>query len=197
MKRHLILILMAAGNAKRFGKNKLQAEIDGKPMYRHILEHLGRYKTAYPEDCDLVVVSQFRNILEETEHLGGKAIENDRPEDGISRTIRLSLEGLPAKDDEAAVFFTADQPYLTYDTVERFLLQAAVEEKGILSARSGLGMGNPVSFDKKYYGELRALKDDEGGRLVALAHENDTAWFEADDLEMRDIDRPGDVVAKA
>ena len=197
MKRHLILILMAAGNAKRFGKNKLQAEIDGKPMYRHILEHLGRYKPAYPEDCDLVVVSQFRNILDETEHLGGIAIENDRPEDGISRTIRLSLEGLPVKENEAAVFFTADQPYLTYDTVERFLLQAAVEEKGILSARSGLGMGNPVSFDKKYYGELRALKDDEGGRLVALAHEEDPAWFEADDLEMRDIDRPGDVVPKA
>ena len=34
------LIMLAAGNSRRFGSNKLLYEIDGKPMYRHILEKL-------------------------------------------------------------------------------------------------------------------------------------------------------------
>lgn len=195
--RHLLLILMAAGDAKRYGENKLMVEIEGKPMFRHVLDHLVRYKNENQEDTKLVVVSQFSKILELGEELGFEAIENDRPEDGISRTIILSLEERGEGQEEAGVFFTADQPYLTYETIKAFLDQAKVEEKGILSARSPKGMGNPVSFDKKYYEELRQLKEDQGGRLVALAHEDDTAWFESNDLEMSDIDRPGEVVPKA
>ena len=32
------IIYMAAGNSRRFGSNKLFYELDGKPMYRHLLE---------------------------------------------------------------------------------------------------------------------------------------------------------------
>ena len=34
------IIYMAAGNSRRFGSNKLFYELDGKPMYRHLLERL-------------------------------------------------------------------------------------------------------------------------------------------------------------
>ncbi|HHT44109.1 MAG TPA: nucleotidyltransferase family protein [Fastidiosipila sp.] len=195
--RHLLLILMAAGDAKRYGENKLMVEIDGKPMFRHVLDHLVRYKDENEEDTELVVVSQFDEILNLAKDMRFTAIKNDRPQDGISKTIILSLEGREQDREEAGVFFTADQPYLTYETIRAFLDRAKVEEKGILSARSPKGMGNPVSFDKKYYAELRQLTKDQGGRLVALEHEDDTAWFEASDREMSDIDRPGEVVPKA
>ena len=36
----IALIMLAAGNSRRFGSNKLLYEIDGRPMYRHILEKL-------------------------------------------------------------------------------------------------------------------------------------------------------------
>ena len=36
----IALIMLAAGNSRRFGSNKLLYEIDGKPMYRYILEKL-------------------------------------------------------------------------------------------------------------------------------------------------------------
>ena len=32
------IIYMAAGNSRRFGSNKLFYELDGKPMYRHLLD---------------------------------------------------------------------------------------------------------------------------------------------------------------
>ena len=38
---------MAAGNSRRFGSNKLFYELDGKPMYRHLLECLIKIKDRY------------------------------------------------------------------------------------------------------------------------------------------------------
>lgn len=41
------IIYMAAGNSRRFGSNKLFYELDGKPMYRHLLERLIEIKDRY------------------------------------------------------------------------------------------------------------------------------------------------------
>lgn len=41
------IIYMAAGNSHRFGSNKLFYELDGKPMYRHLLDHLIEIKDRY------------------------------------------------------------------------------------------------------------------------------------------------------
>lgn len=41
------IIYMAAGNSRRFGSNKLFYKLDGKPMYRHLLERLIEIKDRY------------------------------------------------------------------------------------------------------------------------------------------------------
>lgn len=41
------IIYMAAGNSRRFGSNKLFYELYGKPMYRHLLDHLIEIKDRY------------------------------------------------------------------------------------------------------------------------------------------------------
>lgn len=41
------IIYMAAGNSRRFGSNKLFYELNGKPMYRHLLDHLIEIKDRY------------------------------------------------------------------------------------------------------------------------------------------------------
>ena len=41
------IIYMAAGNSRRFGSNKLFYELDGKSMYRHLLERLMEIKDRY------------------------------------------------------------------------------------------------------------------------------------------------------
>lgn len=38
------IIYMAAGNSRRFGSNKLFYELDGKPMYRHLLDRFAEIK---------------------------------------------------------------------------------------------------------------------------------------------------------
>ena len=60
------IIYMAAGNSRRFGSNKLLYELDGKPMYRHLLDHLVEIKDRYNKlksdspVIDITVVTRYR-----------------------------------------------------------------------------------------------------------------------------------------
>ena len=67
------IIYMAAGNSRRFGSNKLFYELDGKPMYRHLLERLIEIKDRYNKlknaesnnpVIDITVVTRYREILD-------------------------------------------------------------------------------------------------------------------------------------
>lgn len=64
------IIYMAAGNSRRFGSNKLFYELDGKPMYRHLLERLIEIKDRYNKlksdspAIDITAVTRYREILD-------------------------------------------------------------------------------------------------------------------------------------
>ncbi|MFQ6937783.1 MAG: NTP transferase domain-containing protein [Oscillospiraceae bacterium] len=82
-------LLMAAGNASRFGENKLAACFDGQSLFSLAL-------AAIPAEmfARVTVVSQYPALLEEASLAGFDTILNDRPEDGISRTIRLGTQAM-------------------------------------------------------------------------------------------------------
>lgn len=211
---NLNLILLASGGSTRYGANKLLAVIDGKPMFRHILDLLLAYREENPENVRLTVVSRYDEILDAAHEAECICVRNDHTEEGISRSLRMGLEAAlriganaagDARHDAAgdcyaqygaesgcvcAVFFTADQPYLRYETLKAFLRRAAAAEKGILTASHAGTPGNPVSFDRKYFEELMALKGDAGGRQIVKRHPEDTVYFEMSSEELTDIDTP-------
>lgn len=205
MKRYLNLILMAAGNSERYGANKLLEDIGGKPMYRHIFDHLVFYYRTHCGSCRVTVVSQYDEILCAAEDAGFTAVRNLRPQDGISLTIRLGLGAVSgiwqakAGIDDAlpgggAVFFTADQPYLRRKTVEDFLDFVQASDAGLISAAHDRISGNPVFFDSSYYPELLELTGDCGGKRVMNRHLRDVEWFETGPEELQDIDRPDNIL---
>ena len=85
-------VLLAAGNARRFGSNKLQVQVDGESLIRRALETV-------PSGLVTVVVSQYPEILSLAGEYGFEAVLNDQPDLGLSRSVRLGLERLtdPAK----------------------------------------------------------------------------------------------------
>lgn len=204
MNRYLNLILLAAGKSERFGANKLLKDINGKPMYRHVFDHLDRYYHSHGENCRVTVVTCYQEILEAAQAAGFMSVHNPRPQDGISLSIRLGLEAgsqsdpvKPASIDdkdlypiEGAVFFTSDQPYLSFETIEGFLDLARTAEAGMVSAVHNGVSGNPVSFDRMYFPELMELTDDIGGKRIMNSHLEDVAWFEVSPKELMDIDCP-------
>lgn len=183
------VILLAAGNSRRFGSNKLLAVIEGKPMYIHIKETL---------ECAAVqgthiIVSQYEEILEAMEMYGYIAVRNAHPELGISESIRLGIERLQKTEidirKDAVCFFVCDQPYLRPETIGALLHGYGQSEKGIGCLAYAGEFWNPVVFHAKYFNELLALTGDVGGKRVVKRHLEDVYSYQVTDgKELEDID---------
>ena len=78
-------VVMAAGNAARFGENKLAAIYEGKPLIRHALE-------AVPKGLNTVVVTQYDEVESMAAEFGFASIHNAHPDFGISHTIKLGTQ---------------------------------------------------------------------------------------------------------
>lgn len=204
-------ILLAAGNSMRFGKNKLLYLLDGKPMYRYILELL--YKQKQDKVLEhVIVVSQYDEIFADirANFPGVESVKNPAPDSGISGSIRLGIECLEQKRtagdgklpnkqqnadlrqvykmSEGCLFTVADQPCLSMESLVR--LEQAWQESscGIAGAAHGERIGNPVIFDARYYGELKQLAGDVGGKKVLRRHMDDMVLCEIPERELEDMD---------
>ena len=186
------MIYMAAGNSRRFGTNKLLYPIDGHPMYRHLLDRLVHI-CEIESEWEVLVVTQYKEIreyvraLEERGH-AVHALWSPESRNGASVTISQAVHA--ADEREALVFFVADQPYLTEDTVSRFLhrMQSSGKELGCVAYEGECG--NPVWFSKAFYQELQNLQGDEGGKKVLKKHIEKAVIFPiANQKELEDIDR--------
>ncbi len=92
------IIYMAAGNSRRFGSNKLFYELDGKPMYRHLLDRLAEIKNRYnktksdSQTIDITVVTRYREILDYCACIPDcHAVISPDSEKGISYTIKAGI----------------------------------------------------------------------------------------------------------
>ena len=90
------VIYMAAGNSRRFGSNKLFYPIDGKPMYRHVLERLAAICERH-SDWEIVLVSQYEELLEQGRPFAHRTVFSPEiPERTCAiSTYCMSVEQLP------------------------------------------------------------------------------------------------------
>ncbi len=90
------ILYLAAGNSRRFGENKLLYPLDGKAVYRHLLDRLAQIAGRH-ENWELLVVTQYERILEELAPLvkAGRlqTVFSPDSEKGISYTIRAGIHG--------------------------------------------------------------------------------------------------------
>ena len=174
-------LIMAAGNASRFGENKLTASFAGKSLFSLAL-------AAIPADtfARVTVVSQYPVLLQEAEQAGFHAIRNDRPDDGISRTIRLGTEAMA--DCAGILYMVADQPLLRQETVLRIVQDWRQHPGCIVGATHNGHRGNPCLFPARFFPELCALEGDRGGSSVIRRHEDALRLVEAAEPELSDCD---------
>ena len=158
------LIMLAAGNSRRFGSNKLLYTIEGEPMYRHILSELMRVRKALKEQkhtCEITVVTQYEEIAVEAEKCGAQVIYNLHP----------------------------DEPWLQGETILARLEVFLKEGKGIACVEYDGKLGNPCVFSERYYGELMGLEGDVGGKRVVVRNRKDVAVRRVvDGREVMDVD---------
>lgn len=195
------IIYMAAGNSRRFGSNKLFYELDGKPMYRHLLDHFVEIKDRYnklksdSQVIDITVVTRYREILDYCACIPNcHAVLSPDSEKGISYTIKAGIMAVQEQKktgmQDYYMFAVADQPYLKSQSVVK-LIDKVLENKGnirlVFSLRCGDAVGNPCVFHSSLISQLLSLEGDKGGRSVAKKY--DCVYVDiADGLELMDID---------
>ena len=195
------IIYMAAGNSRRFGSNKLFYELDGKPMYRHLLERLIEIKDRYNKlksdspVIDITVVTRYREILDYCSSIPDcHAVLSPDSEKGISYTIKAGIMAVQEQKktgmQDYYMFAVADQPYLKSQSVIKLIDRVLKNTGGkrlAFSLRCGDAVGNPCVFNSSLVPQLLSLEGDKGGRSVAKKY--DCVYVDiADERELTDID---------
>ena len=174
-------VVMAAGDARRFGDNKLAAVFDGKPLILRALE-------AVPAEAfsTVAVVTQYPEVEELARRFSFFQVRNPHPDWGISHTIRLGLEALGPCG--AALFQVSDQPMLRRETVAAEVAFFRNHPDKLVGLGHNGVRGNPCIFPAAYFPELLALKEDRGGSSVIRRHREELLLFEAPARELEDAD---------
>jgi len=176
-------VVLAAGMGKRFGANKLTTALDGRSLILRALETV-------PTECfsSVVVVTQYPEILKLAGEFHFAAIHNDKPEQGLSRSIHLGLTAL--RDCPAVCFQVSDQPLLRRESVAALANFWHQQPEQIAALAHGGVRGNPCIFPQKFFPKLMALTGDTGGAEVIRRHEDALRLLEVPAEELWDVDTP-------
>jgi len=176
-------VVMAAGNARRYGGNKLAAQLQGRSLILRTLE-------AVPGDLfdSVVVVTQYPEIIDLVKEFHFSSVHNAHPEYGISHTIELGLTGL--RDCGGVLFLVSDQPLLRRESVAELVRFWKAQPDKIAALGHNGVRGNPCLFPARFFPELMELQEDHGGNTVIRRHEEDLVLMEVAAQELTDVDTP-------
>lgn len=174
-------IIMASGQGKRFGGNKLMADFCGKPMISRILDAT--------EDVFFkrIVVTRHEDVAAYCRNRNAEVILHDLPL--RSDTVRLGINA--AGDADCCMFCPADQPLLHRETVSFLLSAWESERESIWRASHNGAAASPVIFPRWAFDALRQLPEGKGGGYLLAQHVEKVRCINVDDeYELMDADTP-------
>jgi len=192
---HVVGIVLAAGDATRFGSPKQLATLDGRPLLQHPLDALA---AAAIDDVVVVLGSKAPAIEAAITWRGERRRINEHPGDGLASSLRIGLDAA-AEDPraDAVLVVLGDQPGLRAEVVRTVVHAADATSRAIVRPRYERdGAPNPVLVRRAAWAFLAGLEGDRGlGSLIddrpELVHEVAVAGA------IPDVDTPADLVALA
>lgn len=181
--RDVVLILPAAGEARRFGSDKLMAELGGQPLAAHAVAALAPF--AFGQRIAVVSSTSFDFGM-----AGYRVVRNRRPSDGLSSSLRLGLASAP--ECKAALIALADMPRVTAGLIER-LLAAADDTDDVVAAWDGTRPSPPAVIGADHFAMVLQLTGDSGARDLIRGGRH----ILAAPGELADVDTPGALAALA
>ncbi|MBY0438140.1 MAG: nucleotidyltransferase family protein [Burkholderiales bacterium] len=188
--RGVVVVLLAAGLARRFGGDKLSAELpDGRPVGA---ASLAAACAAWPDV--ICVVRPGTAMAQMAREAGVVAVECPEAVDGMGLSLAA---GVRASAGAAGwVIALADMPFVSPATV-RAVAAAVAGGAGIVAPVYAGERGHPVGFHSDLGQTLAGLRGDEGARTVVGANRHRLELLPVDDPGiLRDIDQPSDLAAK-
>ena len=180
-------VILAAGNAVRFGENKLLTEFRGRPLIEWAFAALPAERLAA-----VTVVTQYEAVAALARNRGFSVVRNEAPELGVSHSVALGTRALKERC-EGLLFLVADQPLLGRQTVERILDRFLAEPDRIVVPAAGERQGNPCVFPAALFPDLEALTGDRGGKQLIRRFPERVERVSVAPQELFDVDTLSDL----
>jgi len=194
-------LVLAAGQSRRFGGAKLMAPFRGRPLIAHVLEivKLASSSGLIAEACAVVPQSD-ESLGSLVRHAGLGSVPNDKPELGVSWSLRLGFATLSRHRRErlgAAIVLLGDQPLVSLATLAA-LIRGWREGQGRMLrpryAKAPQIPGHPVLLDRSLWHLAETITGDRG--LAGLVRPNEPGFVLVDlPGENPDIDTAADLRA--
>ncbi len=183
------MIVLAAGEGKRFGGTKQVDVVRGKPLVQHALD-----AAADAEVDEIVVVlghdaERIRAALALTPNT--HVVVNERYVEGQSTSLEVGLDALDPSS-EAAVVLMADQPGIEARHVRSLVTRYRDDSPDVLRIRFRDGPG-PAIIARSMWPELMSLTGDTGARKLFDANPDRVTWLSFDEDTPVDVDVPEDL----
>lgn len=178
-------VIMASGQGRRFGGNKLMADFGGRPMLARMLDATAG---VFPQR---VVVTRSAETAAFCRACGVPVLRHNLPL--RSDTVRLGLEAAGAAM-AGCMFCPGDQPLLTPESVQTLALCAAHGPNQIWQLAWGGRGGAPVLFPRQAFQQLRQLPKGRGGSAILQKNPGQVRLVPArEQCELWDVDSHEDL----
>jgi molybdenum cofactor cytidylyltransferase len=160
-------LVMAAGRSSRMGANKLLMDDDGKPIVARVVE-----QALAADLAEIIVVTGHQEAEMRAALAGLKVRFVSCPDyaEGMSASLRSGLKALPT-DIDAALVLLGDMPRVGTTLLRRMIAAFNPAEGRAIIVPSFQGKrGNPVLWDRRFFGEMTELAGDVGARHLIGEH---------------------------
>ncbi len=161
----VMAVLLAAGAGSRFRgaaggpAHKLVADLGGRPLWRHSLDHL---VAAGLDEVVVITGAAPLDIDAITDAGAVTVIHNPRWASGQASSLQAAVAAATAAGVEAIVVGLADQPFISPEAWRAVAL-APAECELVVATYDGRRGPNPVRIARSLWGEL-PTDGDEGAR---------------------------------
>jgi molybdenum cofactor cytidylyltransferase len=180
-------VLLAAGFARRMGRQKLLLPFHGRPIVRWAAEAL----IAHVGDLVVVTGQEDTAVREALAGLAARVVRNPRPHEGQGSSIAVGVSALKPWT-RAAVIALGDQPRVPAEVVPALLAAWARSQRAIVAPVYQGIQGTPVLFAATLFGALAGLTGDAGARALVQAQPERVELVAFDVPMPADVDTPED-----
>ena len=152
-------LILAAGGGRRFGGKKQLADLHGRPLLEHAIEHM---LAADGLDPVIVVLGHAaQEILARVKFGEAEVVVNEDWERGQATSLRRGIAAL--SDADRVVVTLGDQPFITPELISAALEQLTPEFDAVRAFYGGKP-GHPVVFNRAVMDAVPSIDGDTGAR---------------------------------